>query len=124
MAARSTGMFPREGFSLDAESQVPQNAGGTVALLGDLSKAKTLRFIFVNAAITGNAVITLDLLTTDAGRYTFGAADVDANGMIIHHVRGAIMDGGTQDVAYQLVTNTGTVSLGGCYVEMVDGVRR
>lgn len=125
MAARSTGIFPREGFNLDAETQVPENVGGSVSLLGDLSKAKTLRFVFIGAVITGDASITLNLLTSDTARYTFTADDVDPNGVIIAHVRGAIMDGGTQDVAYQLVQGTGSATLsGGCFVELVDGPRR
>lgn len=124
MAARSTGLFPREGFNLDAEMQVPENSGGSVALLGDLSKAKTIRVIIVGAALTGAAEITFDMATTDSAYRTYTSADIDANGMIIDHVRGARLDGKTQDVAYQLVLNGGTASVDGVYLELVDGPRR
>lgn len=123
MAARSTGVFPREGISLDAQMQVPENAGGTVALLGDLSKAKTIRVIFHGVVITGNGSITLDMITTDSAYRTYTAADVQ-DGMIIDHLRGARIDGQTQDLAYQLVQNTGSAAAGGCYIELVDGPRR
>ena len=63
MAARSTGLFTREGFNLDAQMQVPENAGGTLSLLGDLSKAKTIRVILINPLITGDATIVVDFDT-------------------------------------------------------------
>ena len=123
MAARSTGLFPREGFNLDAQMQVPENAGGNIATLGDLSKAKTIRVIFHGVVITGDGSITLDMATTDSGYRTYTAADVK-DGMIIDHVRGAYLDGKTQDFAYQEIQGTGSASVGGCYIELVDGPRR
>jgi hypothetical protein len=104
MTARSTGVFPREGINLDAQMQVPENAGGTVALLGDLSKAKTIRVIFHGVVITGNGSITLNMITTDSAYRTYTAADVQ-DGMIIDHLRGA-------------------ATAAGCYIELVDGPRR
>ncbi len=80
MAARSTGLFTREGFNLDAEMQVPENSGGSVELLGDLSKAKTIRIILINPVITGDAVIRIDFDTGNLRfkareRYSFGFSD-------------------------------------------------
>lgn len=123
MAARSTGLFPREGFNLDAEMQVPENVGGTVALLGDVSKAKTVRVIFVDSVITGDAEINLYIEQSGG---VFRAYDVNTagTGVIIDHFRGAVLDGKTQDIAYQTVANTGSVSVGACYLELVDGHRR
>ena len=123
MAARSTGLFPREGFNLDAQMQVPENAGGNVATLGDLSNAKTFRVIFLGCILTNDA--TLDLyLEQGGGVYrSYTAADIPASGTIIEHVRGAAIKG-TQDVAYQLVDNTGVATVDGAYVELVDGPRR
>lgn len=127
MAARSTGLFTREGFNLDAQMQVPENAGGTVALLGDLSKAKTIRVILVNPVITGDAVIRIDFDTLNSVQrvYDVNTAYMPGSGtIIVDHVRGALLDGKTQDVAYQLVQNTGAVTVDAVYLELVDGPRR
>lgn len=123
MAARSTGMFPREGFNLDAQMQVPENAGGTVALLGDLSKAKTFRVIFVNPAIAADGSIDLYLEQGGGVYRSYTTADIDANGLLIDHVRGAAIKG-TQDVAYQLVQGTGSTTVDAVYIELVDGPAR
>ena len=47
MAQRSTGMFPREGFNLDAECEITASA---VAASTTLADAKTIRVIVVGAA--------------------------------------------------------------------------
>lgn len=122
MAARSTGLYPREGFSLDAQMQVPENAGGTVAVLGDLSKAKTFRVIIINPIITGDAKIELYLEQAGGVVRTYDVNTAYAPGsgtLIIDHIRGASIKG-TQDVAYQLVQGTGSVTLDGVYIELVD----
>lgn len=129
MAARSTGMYPREDYNIDEAMQVPQNAGGSVALLGDLSKAKTIRVIVVGATIIGDAQIQVSFDTGDTVFLTFDAltAGNPLGGVIIAHVRGALLDGKTQDVGYGLVQNTGSATLspeGGVYLELVDTVRR
>ncbi len=127
MAARSTGLFTREGFNLDAEMQVPENSGGSVELLGDLSKAKTIRIILIDPVITGDAVIRIDFDTGNLVTRTYDVLTPYAAGsgnIIIDHVRGALLDGKTQDVAYQLILNTGAVTVDGVYLELVDGARR
>jgi hypothetical protein len=65
MAARSTGMYPREDYNIDEAMQVPASAGGSVALLGDLSKAKTIRVIVVGATIIDDAEIQISFDTGD-----------------------------------------------------------
>lgn len=127
MAARSTGLFTREGFNLDAQMQVPENAGGTVALLGDLSKAKTIRVILINPVITGDAYIQVDFDTLDTITrvYDVNTAYMPGSGnIIVDHVRGALLDGKIQDVAYQLFQGTGACSVDAVYLELVDGPRR
>ena len=129
MAARSTGMYPREDYNIDAAMQVPENAGGSVALLGDLSKAKTIRVIAVETAIIGDAIIEVTFDTGNAVKVTFDVltSGNPLDGVAIAHVRGALLDGKTQDVAYQLIQNTGSASIGpngGIFLELVDTVRR
>jgi len=129
MAARSTGMYPREDYNIDEAMQVPLNAGGSVALLGDLSKAKTIRVIVVDSAIIGDAEIVVTFDTGDTVQVKFDnlTAGNPIGGVAIAHVRGALLEGKTQDVAYELVQNTGSAALGpngGVYLELVDTVRR
>ena len=127
MAARSTGLFTREGFNLDAQMQVPENAGGTVAALGDLSKAKTIRVILVNPVIVGDGRIEVDFDTLNSVQLVFDVNTPYEGGsgtLILGHIRGALLDGKTQDVAYQVVQNTGSASVDAVYLELVDGVRR
>ena len=127
MAARSTGLFTREGFNLDAQMQVPENAGGTLSLLGDLSKAKTIRVILINPLITGDATIVVDFdtLNTVQRVYDVNTAYMPGSGnIIVDHVRGALLDGKVQDVAYQLVQGTGSATVDAVYLELVDGPRR
>ncbi len=127
MAARSTGLFTREGFNLDAQMQVPENAGGNVALLGDLSKAKTIRIILINPQILGDAEIRVDFDQTNSITRTYDVTtpytEPNSN-IIIDHVRGALLDGKTQDVAYQIILNTGSAAVDAVYLELVDGPRR
>ena len=127
MAARSTGLFTREGFNLDAEMQVPENAGGNVALLGDLSKAKTIRVILINPVIIGDATIVVDFDTLNSIQrvYDVNTAYMPGSGnIIVDHVRGALLDGKVQDVAYKLIQGTGSATVDAVYLELVDGARR
>lgn len=127
MAARSTGLFTREGFNLDDQMQVPENAGGTVELLGDLSKAKTIRVILINPSITGDAQIVVDFDTLNSVQFVVDATtpyEAGSGNLAIGHIRGALLDGKTQDVAYQTVQNTGAASVDAVYLELVDGASR
>ena len=127
MAARSTGLFTREGFNLDAEMQVPENAGGTDELLGDLSNAKTIRIILINPLISGDAEITIDFDTANSISRTYDVSTPytePGSNIIIDHIRGALLDGKTQDVAYQVFQNTGGASVDGVYLELVDRASR
>ena len=111
MAARSTGMFPREGFNLDAECEITTSPAAAAVTLAN---AKTIRVIVIGLS-GGDATVTLggqDVVITEAG-------DLDLNGVGIAHVRGALCDA-NNNVSYSL--SAGTV--GGVFFELVDGAKR
>ena len=77
--------------------------------------------------ITGDAeiVVDFDTLNTVSRTYDVNTAYMPGSGnIIVDHVRGALLDGKTQDVAYQLIQNTGGCSVDAVYLELVDGPRR
>ncbi len=132
MAARSTGIFPREGFNLDSAFEVtttPTDAPVTMNLV------RTYRVIILNPTVTP--------AVGDGGGATFGyqvgdklygftaadlAAAADANGVYIAHHRGFGITGNAVD--YQITPgadNTGTgeqLTIGGMFIELVDGPAR
>ena len=115
MAARSTGMFPRERFDLDANMAV----GTSDADLGvTLSSIKTIRVILVNTTITGDATVTFNIGGKDVA---FGAADLDPNGVGIAHIRGALCDADNL-VKYTAAAGSGSVSVGGAFLDAVENV--
>lgn len=111
MAARSTGVFPREGFNLDAECEITTSP---TAAAVTLANAKTVRVIVIGLS-GGDATVTLGgqaVVITEAG-------DLDLNGVGIAHVRGTLCDA-NNNVSYAL--SAGTV--GGVFYELVDGAKR
>jgi len=115
MAARSTGMFPREKFDLDENMVVTTtdaNPGVT------LKHIKTIRCVLVNTTITGNATVTFNVGGRDVA---FGASDLDENGVGIAHVRGALCDADNL-VKYTIAVGTGTASVGAAYLDAVENV--
>ena len=111
MAARSTGLFPREGFNLDAELEITTTP---TAAAVTLANAKTIRVIVVGLS-GGDATVTLGGEAVVIAE----ATDLDKNGVGIAHVRGAICDA-DNNVSYAL--SAGTV--GGVFYELVDGPAR
>ena len=110
MSARSTGMFPREGFNLDAECEITATP---TAAATTLAHAKTIRVI--GLAVTGS-----DLTMTLGGQtVVLDSADADPNGVVIGHIRGALCNA-DNNVSYAL--SAGTV--GGVFYELVDGPKR
>ena len=110
MAARSSGMFPREGFNLDAECEITTTP---TAAATTLAHAKTIRVIAVGLA-GGDATVTLG-----GEALVLAEADKDPNGVVIGHIRGALCNA-DNNVSYAL--SAGTV--GGVFFELVDGPRR
>jgi len=110
MAARSTGIFVREGFNLDEEMQI---TGATVP--ANLYHAKTIRIIGIG--VTGT-----DLVATIGGvDVALSSADADQNGVVIAHLRGALC---ADEPTGSSVALTGTAPTGGVFLELVDGPRR
>ena len=110
MAARSTGIFVREGFNLDEEMQI---TGATVP--ANLYHAKTIRVIAIGA--TG-----ADLVATIGGvDVALDAADADRNGVVIAHIRGALC---ADEPTGSSVSLAGTAPTGGVFLELVDGPSR
>jgi len=115
MAARSTGIFPREKFDLDANLVVTTtdvNPGVT------LKHIKTIRCILVGTTITGNATVTFNVGGRDV---VFGANDLDENGVGIAHVRGALCDADNL-VKYTIAAGTGSATVGAAFLDMVENV--
>lgn len=117
MAARSSGIFPRENFSLDAECEITASA---VAAATTLAHAKTIRVIVLGAAGIDDAGTNKITVTLGGQAIEFNAADLDLNGVGIAHVRGALCDA-DNNVQYTL---GGTATVAGCFYELVDGPRR
>jgi hypothetical protein len=111
MAQRSSGLYPREGFNLDAQCEIPVTTPAAAAVT--LTNAKTIRVIAVNL-VGGDATVTLG-----GEAIVLAAADADQNGVVIGHVRGALCTA-DNNVVYTL--SAGTV--GGVFYELVDGPRR
>ena len=111
MAARSTGLFPREGFNLDAECEITTSP---TAASATLAHAKTIRVIVIGL-VGGDATVTLGGQTVVVAE----ATDLDPNGVGIAHIRGALCDA-DNNVSYSLSAG----SVGGVFYELVDGPKR
>lgn len=106
MAARSTGLFPREGFNLDAQTEITTSSAPASVTL---TNAKTIRVIGIG--------VTVDVIATLGGvAVELNVADADPNGVVIAHVRGALCS------ADNNVIYTGTAA--GVFFELVDGAKR
>ena len=128
MAARSEGIFPREGFNLDNSFAV--YATPTEAPVS-LNTIRTLRVIIVGlteTAPTGD--YTAATLTYQIGGDVFAVdpAQVDPNGVYIAHHRG--YGRATNVIQYTVTASTGTtgtpgdVTFDGMFIELCDGVAR
>ena len=111
MAQRSSGLYPREGFNLDAQCEIPVTTPAAAATT--LKHAKTIRVIVIGLT-GGDATVTLG-----GEAVVIAAADVDQNGVGIAHVRGALCSA-NNNVVYTL--SAGSVT--GVFYELVDGPRR
>ena len=133
MAARSTGIFPREGFNLD--NAFPIFAVETVTPV-NLANVRTFRVVIVNAAEVA--------ATVDGGAGTFAyeiggeifaftiddfLAKLDANGTYIAHHRGFGLTSPTT-ASYQITDGADNLGTGQSLtfdfigVELVDGPSR
>ena len=117
MAQRSTGIFPREGFNLDEAGKITATATGTDAPF-TLTAAKTIRVVVIGAASIDDGGTNKITVTLGGQAVVFNAADLDGNGVGIAHVRGALCDADDNDAYYTL---GGTATVGGVFLELVDG---
>ena len=125
MAARSTGIFPREGFNLDNSFKLVEGAGTEAPV--NVRNVRTLRVIATGINLTGDAVVAIEIggeivYQNDATGF---ASDLDPNGVFILHVRG--FNKPSNLCGFVLFANTGTASVdtnGGVFVELVDGPAR
>ena len=115
MAARSTGMFPREKFDIDANMIVTTSDADPGVTLSNI---KTIRVGLVNTTITGNATVVFNI---GGQNVTFTANDFDENGTAIAHLRGALCDADNL-AKYTAAAGSGTVSVGTAFLDMVDNV--
>ena len=110
MAQRSTGIFPREKFDLDALMEV-----GTVAadLPIDVTTLGTIRVV-----VLGGNLGTDDVTVTIGGKsVVFEAGDLDANGVGIAYLRGSLC--ADSEAVYAV---SGTATVNSVYVDAVDNV--
>jgi hypothetical protein len=115
MAQRSTGVFPREKFDLDAAMAV--TATPTAAGL-DLKTIKTIRVVVIGAGGIDNGGTNKITVNVGGESVVFNANDLDVNGVGIAHIRGSLCDA-NNNVDYDL---GGTATLVACYIDAVDNV--
>ena len=117
MAARSTGIFPREGFNLDNAFAV---FGTSTEAPVNMRNCRTLRVTLINPVATVDGIVGVDI----GGKiFSYDAADTAAaDGRIIIHVRGYSLT--NNNVQQVLLPNGGTATMDGCFVELVDGPAR
>ena len=125
MAARSEGIFPREGFNLDNVFEVTTDAQLSPV---SFTSIRTLRLIVVGLNVTEPTGDGLEAsLTVLIGSRSFNIDfdKVDPNGVYIEHIRGNQQSpNATQYILTQGFPNSGTggtASLDGVFIELVDG---
>ena len=128
MAARSEGIFPREGFNLDNAFEVLSTAEPSPV---SFTSIRTLRLIVVGLDVTAptgggtEASLTVTIGTTN---HQVDFSKVDPNGVYIEHIRGFQRSpNATQYILTQGFPNSGTggtASLDGVFIELVDGPAR
>ena len=111
MAARSTGIFPREGFNLDAELEITDaDVAGKVTF----ANAKTIRVIVLGLGSgASDGVCTVNIGGRDVA---IAEADLE-QGVGIAHVRGALCD--ADNLVKYTLSGTSTV-VTGVFYELVD----
>jgi|DEB0MinimDraft_6_1074348.scaffolds.fasta_scaffold05752_10 hypothetical protein len=120
MAARSSGIFPREGFNLDSQLEITTSTRGFNQHGVTLASAKTIRLTAVG--LTSGANDATATVTIGGETVVLDQADADPNGVVIAHIRGTLCDA-NNDVIYVL-GGTSTPVCGGVFFELVDGPRR
>jgi hypothetical protein len=115
MAARSTGVFPREKFDLDDAMEVTATASAAPISLKTIG---TIRVVVLGAGGIDNAGTNKITVNVGGKSVVFNANDLDVNGVGIAHLRGTLCDA-NNNVDYDL---GGTATLDACYIDAVDNV--
>lgn len=113
MAQRSTGVFPREKFDLDAQLEVAVGAPAATGV--NLSAMSTIRVIVFGATFGEGGTVEVTVGGKDV--VFASAGDLDANGVGIAHLRGSLCD--NNNAGYAL---TGEAAVTGVYLDAVDNV--
>ena len=119
MAARSTGIFPREGVNLDNAFKLIYN--GSVTAPVTLKHCRTLRVVCVGYVITGDSIVAIDI----GGNTMYlnnTVLDNTVDGVKVFHVRGYVTQ--DNDCIITPFVNTGSITPGEVYVELVVGPAR
>jgi len=130
MSARSEGIFPREGFNLDQGFTVTTTPTDAPVNLGNVRTLRVIATEVVHQPPAGNATDG-ELTYTIGGRtYNFSGEEMmqsmGTNGAFIAHHRGY---GSTDNkVSFNTIPGLpdgsdagGSVSIGGMFIELVDG---
>lgn len=115
MAARSTGVFPREKFDLDNSFKVTTTA--TAAAI-PLTTFRTIRVVVLGAAGIDDAGTNKVTVTVGGQSVVFKASDLDKNGVGLAHIRGSLCDA-NNNISYAL---GGTATVNSVYLDFVDNV--
>jgi hypothetical protein len=115
MAQRSTGVFPREKFDLDESMKL---TASPAAMPVPLTSIGTIRVVVLGAAGIDNAGTNKVTVNVGGKSVVFNANDLDANGVGIAYLRGALCDA-SNNADYDL---GGTATVAGVYLDAVDNV--
>jgi len=130
MAARSTGLFPREGFNFDAECEITTTPTPAKT---NLAHAKTIRVVATEVNIPAPdreflaVYLRSDRPESPESVIIFTGDMINDAGIGIAHFRGAILEGGDNIVYYELPTTADEAnppSVGKVFYELVDGPQR
>lgn len=119
MAARSTGLYPREGFELDEACKLTTSQAAIAGVT--LKYAKTIRVIAIGVSGIDNAGTNKLTVTVGGQAVVFQAQDMDPNGVYIAHLRGALCD--VNNTAGYTLGGTAAVA-GGVFLQLVDAPKR
>lgn len=111
MAARSSGIFPRERFDLDASMEL---GSMSAALPIDPRSIGTIRIVLLGAVIPGGDNITV---TVGGKAVVFESTDLDPNGVAIGYLRGSLCN--NVNAGYAL---DGDATVEGVYLDAVENV--
>ena len=130
MAARSTGLFPREGFNFDAECEITTTPTPAKT---NLAHAKTIRVIATEVNLSAPdqeflmVYLRSDRPESPESLVAFSAGMINDAGVGIAHFRGANLEGGDNNVFYvfeNIADEANPPSVGKVFYELVDGPQR